>query len=446
MNFAAREPPLRIGSVIAEKYRVVKELGRGGMGTVYEAVHTGIGKHVALKFLESEIERDSRSKARFLREAQTASLVDSPHIVHIFDSGCTDDGTPFLVLELLRGEDLRARLRREGRLSVEEAVTITIQTLRALVRTHAAGIVHRDLKPENIFLCEQDEPSIVVKVLDFGISKVTRPEATLDTLTHEGVVLGTAFYMSPEQARGENDLDGRSDLYALGAIFFEMLAGRTPHVGSVYHAVLVDICTRDADDVRILAPHVPEPIAKIIARALSRDKIARFPDAQGFLEALGPHAQTQLSAGSDRIPTAKTRISPPGVSTSTAAMSDSADKPARTRLGKIVAALLLLAIVGSAALMVVVHKQFKSQQAQRNAALLRHAAVIEGARIARPLDSARGPVAPEPSAGPVPPTALSASIAANHRNSADASAGAHRAAPRAPAGVADELQLKTTMP
>ena len=233
---------------------------------------------------------------------------------------------------------------------------------------------------------------------------------------------------------------------ALALFSSKMLAGRTPHVGSVYHAVLVDICTRDADDVRMLAPHVPEPIAKIIARALSRDRAARFPDAQSFLDALGPHASTQLSSGEARIQTAKTRVSSPAASTSTAAMHGSAGEPARARLGKVVAALLLLAIVGSAALMVVVHKRFKSQQAERNAALLQHTKAIEGARFARPQDSAQELVASAPNAGPVPPAAASASIAANRRNSADAGAGSRRAPPRASAGVADELQLKTTMP
>ena len=146
MTSADPEKPERIGTTIADKYRVVRELGHGGMGTVYEAVHTGIGKHVALKFLAGTIEPDGQAQARFVREAQTASLIESPHVVHIFDSGCSADGTPFLVMELLRGENLRARLVREGRLSVSEAVSITQQVLRALVRTHAAGIVHRDFE------------------------------------------------------------------------------------------------------------------------------------------------------------------------------------------------------------------------------------------------------------------------------------------------------------
>ena len=444
MNLAARESPLRVGSVVADKYRVVKELGRGGMGTVYEAVHTGIGKHVALKFLEGEIERDTRSKARFLREAQTASLVESPHVVHIFDSGCTDDGTPFMVLELLRGEDLRARLRREGRLPVEQAVTITVQTLRALVRTHAAGIVHRDLKPENIFLCAQDDASILVKLLDFGISKVTRPEATLDTLTHEGTVLGTAFYMSPEQARGESDLDGRSDLYGLGAIFYEMLAGRTPHVGSVYHAVLVDICTRDADDVRLLAPQVPEPIAAIVARALGRDKLARFADAQAFLDALAPYSSVQLSSGEGPAESLKTRVSQPSVSTSTEIANVKANTR-QTRLARIVASLLLFAIVGAAVLIVVVHKRFKAQQAERNAALHRLMSLDDAARRASAANAVRAQFAPATSSALIPSAAASASVAASRRNP-DAGSGPRRVPPRSSAVVTDELQLKTTMP
>ncbi len=446
VNSAAREPRQRIGTVIADKYRIVRELGRGGMGAVYEAVHTSIGKHVALKFHESEVECDAQTRARFLREAQTASLVESPHIVHIFDSGCTADGTPFLVLELLRGEDLRARLRREGRLSIEEAAAIIEQALRALVRTHAAGIVHRDLKPENVYLCEQDGPSILVKILDFGISKVTPAEATLDTLTHEGVVLGTAYYMSPEQARGDINLDGRSDLYGLGAIFYEMLTGRTPHVGNVYHAVLVDICTRDADDVRLLAPNVPEPIAKIIARALSRDRSERFANAQDFLDALAPYASTRLSPTSTLPDSTTTRVSQAAMVSSRSASNAGPSRTPRALGGKIVAGFLLLAIVGAAVLIVVVHKRFKSQQAAHNAQRLARTPTPSGSRIALPAVAS----AAEPVTATGVPTQASATsrsgLAPARRNPPDARAASHRVAPRASAGNVDELQLKTTMP
>ena len=451
MKLAAKKSPLRIDTIIANKYRILRELGRGGMGTVYEAVHTGIGKHVALKFLECEVDRDQLSRARFLREAQTASLVESPHIVHVFDSGCSDDGTPFMVLELLRGEDLRARLRREGRLSVEDAVTIIEQTLRALVRTHAAGIVHRDLKPENIFLCDQDGPSILVKLLDFGISKVTRSEATLDTLTHEGVVLGTAYYMSPEQARGEDDLDGRSDLYGLGSIFFEMLAGRTPHVGNVYHAVLVDICTRDASDVRLLAPHISESIAKIIERALSRDREARYPNAEAFLDALAPHAQLRVSSADHLLESAKSRVSQPAPSQLTESHNGKQPDRFGARIAKLVASLLLLLIIGSAIVIVVVHERFKSQRAQRAAALLAQSPSVELGREnpREALNQAtKGPLpaAPKPDPSPQPSALWSASPSGNRRMPGDAGTAIRRVSPRSSAGIAEDLRLKTTMP
>ena len=450
MNSAAKDTPTRIGMVIADKYRVLRELGRGGMGAVYEAVHTGIGKHVALKFLEGDLERDGQAKARFLREAQTASLVESPHIVHIFDSGCTSDGTPFLVLELLRGEDLRACLRREGRLSVEEAVAITEQTLHALVRTHAAGIVHRDLKPENIFLCEHEGASVFVKLLDFGISKVNRPETSLDTLTHEGVVLGTAFYMSPEQARGENDLDGRSDIYGLGAILFEMLAGQTPHVGNVYHAVLVDICTRDAVDVRTLAPHVPEPVALSVAQALKREREGRYRDAQAFLDALAPLSQTRISTFD--MATARSSAAPSqSAKAAQASQSPSATLEIRGRkLGRLLAGAMLTAIIGAALLIVVVHKQFKSQQAKRAAALYGLSPLDVGRQGTQSSASVRVVSAPGASASvkhsPQPSDASSNPASGPRHRAGDAGAVARRVPPHASAAVTDELRLKTTMP
>ena len=437
-DIAAKDSPLRVGAIIAEKYRLVGVLGRGGMGTVYEAVHTTIGKHVALKFLESQVERSGQSRARFEREAQTASLVESPHVVHIFDSGCTSDGTPFMVLELLRGEDLRALLRREGRLSIEHAVTVCEQTLRALVRTHAAGIVHRDLKPENIFLCDHGDESIFVKVLDFGISKGTRSDANLDTLTHEGVVLGTAYYMSPEQARGETDIDGRSDIYALGSILFEMLVGRTPYVGNVYHAVLVDICTRDAVDVRTLAPQVPEGLASIIARALSRAREARYPSAQAFLEALAPFAQSHASSAEDLRRLSSTRVSQP------AAIRQSASS--RSRAGRSIALLFLLSIALSAVLIVVVHKRLKAAQARERAMLESGVSAPNAVVPSQPsVSNLRTPVAYTPVSAP--PTTSSAPPGGSAHRTGESGILPHKTpVPRTSASSSDELKLKTEMP
>jgi serine/threonine-protein kinase len=280
-------PDPLLGKTIAGKYRVEALLGRGGMGAVYEATHLAINKRVALKFLYRDSAHDLDAVLRFQREAEAASAVESEHIVQIFDSGASEDGLPFLVMELLRGEDLRTRLRRLGSLDVAEVLTIGVQVARALRRAHAAGIVHRDLKPDNIFLCARDDGALCVKLVDFGISKVSRKTATADTLTRRGMVLGTAFYMAPEQAQAARDVDGRADLFSLGAILFEALTGQPPHTGTVYEAILIAICTKDAPDVRTLAPHVPEPLARLVARALERDRDARYASADALLAAFG---------------------------------------------------------------------------------------------------------------------------------------------------------------
>jgi serine/threonine protein kinase len=292
------EPESLVGAVVAGKYRVDALLGRGGMGAVYQATHQAIGKRVALKFLWRDSTRDPETVTRFQREAEAASQVESAHIVQIFDSGISDNGLPFLVMELLVGEDLRTRLRRVGHLPLPEAVHIAGQVARGLIRAHEAGIVHRDLKPDNVYLCRRDDDPMFVKIVDFGISKVARPSNTANTLTRRGVVLGTAFYMSPEQAQAYRDVDGRTDLFSLGAILYEMLTGHPPHTGPAYEAVLIDICTKDAPDVRIRAPDVPPGVAEVVIRALCRNRDQRFQRAEEFYDALARAAPGMLRTGS----------------------------------------------------------------------------------------------------------------------------------------------------
>ncbi|HEX6275751.1 MAG TPA: protein kinase [Polyangiaceae bacterium] len=275
-----------VGSVVAGKYRIDRVLGRGGMGAVFSATNATIGKRVALKFLTREAARDKSATARFQREAEAAGVIESEHIVHVFDSGTTEEGLPFLVMELLAGEDLRSRLQRDGVLPVPEAVEIATQILRGLVRAHAAGIIHRDLKPDNVFLCRRDDGSTLAKIVDFGISKLSHGRAA-KTLTRRGTVLGTAYYMAPEQAQAADGVDHRADLYGVGTILFEMLAGRPPHVAPTHEAVLVAICTKDAPDVRTLRPETPPELARVVGRALARERAERIPTAQDFLEALG---------------------------------------------------------------------------------------------------------------------------------------------------------------
>jgi len=274
-----------IGATVAGKYRIERLLGRGGMGAVFAAQNVAIGKRVALKFLSAEAARDKDAARRFQREAQAASMIESEHIVQVFDTGTTDDGLPFLVMEHLTGEDLRAKLTREGELPEASALAIATQVLRALVRAHAAGIVHRDLKPDNVFLCARDDGSVLVKLVDFGISKLERGTMS-ERLTRRGTVLGSAYYMSPEQAQASDAVDQRSDLYGVGAMLFEMLAGRPPHLAPTLESVLVAICTQAAPSVQSFRPDVDDALASTIARALEREPDARFASATEMLEAL----------------------------------------------------------------------------------------------------------------------------------------------------------------
>jgi serine/threonine-protein kinase len=303
------------------KYEVARVLGRGGMGMVYEAVNTTIGKRVAIKLIEAGMARNGDAVARFQREAQAASAVESAHIVQIFDSGATDEGVPFIVMELLRGEDLGHRIRRSGRLELGEALHVTAQILRGLHRAHEAGIVHRDLKPDNVFLVDRDDDPTFAKILDFGISKVSRAsDVPAHTLTRQGTVLGTPFYMSPEQAQAMPDVDGRTDLWAVGAILYECLTGRPPHGGGSYEQVIVNICMKDADDVRMHNPGVPEPLARVLARALCRERDERFATAREFLDALVGASGDVLSSRTartsldDSLPARATAASAPGPS------------------------------------------------------------------------------------------------------------------------------------
>jgi serine/threonine protein kinase len=282
---AAREA--LVGKTIAGRYILRGLLGHGGMGAVYEAEHVGLGKRAAIKFVDPEFATDEKVVARFAREARAMSAIESAHIVTVFDAG-TEDGRPYLVMELLRGEDLGQRLRRLTRIPLGEAMHIIAQVLKGLARAHAAGIVHRDLKPDNVFLVKHDTDPLFAKIVDFGISKIERPRDTTSplALTGRGTVLGTPFYMSPEQAQASPDVDRRTDLYSVGAILFECLTGRPPHTGESYEQVILSICMRDAPEVWTIEPSVPAPVSAFVARALARDRNKRFATAEAMLAGL----------------------------------------------------------------------------------------------------------------------------------------------------------------
>ncbi len=293
-----------LGREIDGKYRIVRLCGRGGMGSVYEGINIAIGKRLALKFIDPEVASNQDGIERFLREARAASAAESSHIVQVFDVSQRRDQAAYIVMEFLRGEDLGARLRRVGRLGLDETLHIAIQTLQGLRRAHEVGIVHRDLKPDNVFLVDADDDPSFVKIVDFGISKITeRKVTTLEpkTLTQKGMVLGTPFYMSPEQAQGLTNLDGRADLWAVGAMLFQCLTGKAPFGGDTYEQVIIAICTTDAPRVKSLVPDMPSCLADVIDKSLHRSLACRFSSAEEFIEALRGATQSSPSKGQDSV-------------------------------------------------------------------------------------------------------------------------------------------------
>lgn len=300
--------PTLVGRRIG-KYEILGLVGRGGMGAVYEALNTTIGKRVAMKCIDASLAANPEANARFQREALAASAIESPYIVQIFDAGATDDGMPYIVMELLRGRDLGRCLAEVGRLEVVDALLIVAQVLRGLRHAHAAGIVHRDLKPDNVFLVDRDDEPYRIKILDFGVSKIGGARGVpLETLTQQGSVVGTPYYMAPEQAQAFPDVDARADLYSVGAILYECLAGRPPHIGQAYEQVIVNICMKDAEDIRQYNPAVSEPLAQVVGTALRRERADRYGSARQMLDALIEHAPPELRADFRSAPSGMRRL------------------------------------------------------------------------------------------------------------------------------------------
>jgi serine/threonine protein kinase/tetratricopeptide (TPR) repeat protein len=278
---------LRPGMVVGGKFALLKQLGEGGIGIVFEAEDTWIGRRVALKILHSHLIKDAEMVARFRREARAAAMTNHPNIVGVFEVGQWRDGSPYLVQELLHGETLRDRLVRAGRLPTTEMIELVVPIMGALAVAHRAGIVHRDIKPENIFLALSDDGTIVPKLIDFGIAKI----ASSENATLTGKLLGTPMYMSPEQVAGTSPADQRTDIWALGAVMYEMLSDHCPHEGPTAASVLGKILTETIRPLTQRAPNVPAELAAVVHRALERDRERRFASMQEFLDALVAYAE-----------------------------------------------------------------------------------------------------------------------------------------------------------
>jgi serine/threonine protein kinase len=287
---------MQVGKIIGGKYELLRLIGEGGMGAVYEARHVEIRQHVALKLLHFQLARDQEIRQRFFREAMSAGEIGHENIIEMHDIGRDVTGSIYLVMEMLKGESLAERVRRLGEMDVARAADIMLQTLDALHASHAKGITHRDMKPENIYLCRLGGRDDFVKILDFGIAKVKDPEDG-EALTRTGAMLGTACYMAPEQIAGDREADHRMDIYACGIILYQMLAGRVPFDSTSVHTVIYKIMNEDPPPLSTFRTDLPPDLEEIVRRAIERNRDHRFQTVADFAHALTPFGSGRVVFG-----------------------------------------------------------------------------------------------------------------------------------------------------
>ena len=292
----------RPGEILAGKYEVERVLGRGGMGLVVAARHLQLEEKVAIKFLLPEAVSSPEVVGRFAREARAAVRIKSEHVARVSDVGTLESGEPYMVMEYLEGVDLAGWLRQNGALPVEQAVEFVLQASEAIAEAHALGIVHRDLKPANLFVVRRADGLWSIKVLDFGISKVTSVGGTSSAaLTQTSAVMGSPLYMPPEQMAASRDVDARSDIWALGVILYELLVGSAPFSGETLPEVCVKIATAPPPPLRNARPDVPPQLEAVIARCLEKDRARRYANIAELALALGDFGPRRARTSVDRI-------------------------------------------------------------------------------------------------------------------------------------------------
>jgi eukaryotic-like serine/threonine-protein kinase len=302
-----------VGTVLDGRYSILREIGRGGMGVVYEAEHVELGKRVAVKVLLDKYQDDDEAVVRFKREALAASRIGSPHIIDVQHIGAAPDGRPYVAMELLEGESLAAIMKQTGPMEAWRALHIIRQVLRATGAAHAKGIVHRDLKPDNIFIVNRDDQQDFIKLLDFGISKFleTTDYSIKTKLTTTGAVMGTPLYMAPEQAMGAPVAPG-VDIYACGVILYEMLAGRPPFNDGNYNMIVAKLLTAPPPRLDDLRKKLPKPLVAAVHKSLEKDPAARFATAEAFAQALPQQERiSQLELATTLPPERGARMSIP---------------------------------------------------------------------------------------------------------------------------------------
>jgi serine/threonine-protein kinase len=312
------------------------------MGSVWEATHLGLGSEVAIKLVSRELVGSAEALRRFDAEAKAVAKLQSRHVVQVFDNGTLEDGTPYIAMELLRGQSLHARVHRGGPVPLDEAVSILAQCCKALGRAHAAGIVHRDVKPDNIFLAvSPDDDQCIVKVLDFGIAKFAHADESLHSSTRTGAVLGTPLYMSPEQARGLKSIDHRTDIYSLGLVGFTMLTGNLAFSTESFGELLLQICTGPLPSLCASAPWLPPAMEEWFKRVCAREPSERCSTTDEFIARL--RAASGVSMPSDSAVRRASAVAPPPIPATDLSMQGSVTPRATSR--SVRAALVVGAVV-----------------------------------------------------------------------------------------------------
>ena len=292
--------PLPEGTVLIGKYRIEKRVGRGGMADVYRARHEVLQQEVAIKVLAPELTEQAEIKSRFLNEARAAARLRNEHVAAVMDVETAEDGTPFIVLEFLEGEVLEAVLEKRGPVPPKDAVDWVLQALEAVAHAHAEKIIHRDLKPANLFLTKKHDGTLVIKVLDFGLSKITSGlQGAVATKTT--AMIGSPAFMSPEQLRSAKSVDVRADVWSLGVVLFHLVTGKYPFHGETDGEIFAAILEHPPATLRSIRPELPEELERVCAKGFARDLGARYQNVAELALALGPLASPQGTPSVDRV-------------------------------------------------------------------------------------------------------------------------------------------------
>jgi serine/threonine-protein kinase len=422
----------RPGDVVAGKYVIKDVIGRGGVGVVIAADHKALRCPVALKFLRPEVSCEPPIVQRFLREAHAAARLRSEHVARVMDAGSTDDGAAYLVMELLVGRDFATLLKEEGPLPPSRAVDYLLQACDAVAEAHSVGIVHRDLKAANLFLTRRADGRPLVKVLDFGLSKIERTPSQA-TITTEHHVIGSPHYMSPEQMRSSREVDARSDIWSLGVVLYTLLAGRKPFEGTYLTEVCAAVLSSKPPALSALRPELPPALVEAVERCLQVEPEDRFQTVAELIAALAPFRASSDEPAHAAAPTSTSTPMP------LLAQAGAAPRRARDRSTALIAT---AAVAALGVVVVLAVRRTGASDAAATAAPAQPAIASTASRV-EPAPAASSAIAAAPAAPAAPANAVAATAAPRR---ASGSGGRRASAPATPTAAPASTTPPTTAP